>query len=339
MTYKIQHKILTLARNAVIIDGKVTAFCVEDISFSHWDFEYREGWAGDAWLAESYVEAPNFHEACHIFRLKLGRIIPRVSLIIQCYIEFLNEPFLIHKENSDVAFLRYTKERGSVGLMFMEREKKALDILLIDTKVPDAFYRYWNDAVNTTGYSSKLLLMFSAIEALVKKDGKKDWQKIELILGKELTVDLFGTKKNPDTGLRHRLVHGEYFDSADSTKNYLDLVHKKIIHYFNGSIFSEKILNEDVVNPQRHFFGNKEECKSFVKSVDNIHNLTLKDIVKDLDDNDIRFSSISFLSLSSILLLTHDSTSRFSVSVPCWSRCLANTLMLMSWYFLDCLSS
>ena len=173
MKYKIQHKILTLARNAVIIDGKVSSFCIEDITFSHWDFDYGRGWSGDASFAESVVEATNFHEACHVFRLKLGKIIPRVSLIIQCFIEFLNEPFIIHKENSDVAFFRYTTDRGSVGLMFMEKEKKALDILLVDIKVPDAFYRYWNDAVNTTGYSSKLLLMFSAIEALVKKDGKK----------------------------------------------------------------------------------------------------------------------------------------------------------------------
>jgi hypothetical protein len=270
-----------------MIDGKVVSFFVEDISFSHWDFEYREGWSGDAWLAESDVEAPNFHQACNIFRLKLGKIIPRVSLIIQCYVDFLNEPFLIHKENSDVAFFRHTKERGSVGLMFMEPEKKALDILLADLKVPDAFYRYWNDAVNTTGYSSKLLLMFSAIEALVKKDGKKDWQKIELVLGRELTTDLFGTKENPNTGLRHRLVHGEYFDNTDSTKNYLDLVHKKIIHYFNGSIFSEKILNEDVVNPQRHFFGNKEECRCFIKPTDNSHSFTLKEVMKDFDENGI----------------------------------------------------
>ena len=102
-----------------------------------------------------------------------------------------------------------------------------------------------------------------------------------------MTADLFGTKKKPDTGLRHRLVHGEYFDDTDSTKNYLDLVHKKVIHYFNDYIFSEKILNEDVVSPQRHFFGNKEECRSFVKSKDGSCGLTLKEVMKDFNENDL----------------------------------------------------
>jgi hypothetical protein len=288
MKYKIQHKILTLARNAVMEDGKVSPFCVEGISFSHWDFEYREGWSGDAWLAESTIEAPNFHEACHIFRVRLGKIISRVSLIIQCYIEYFNEPLLVHKEGSDVGYFRYTAERGTVGLMFMEKEKKALDILVTDTKIPDAFYKYWNDAVNAIGYSSKLLLMFSAIEALVKNGKKKDWQLIESILGQPLVSDLFGTKEKSNTGLRHRLVHGEYFGTEDIGKDYLDLVHKKIIHYFNDIIFSEKLLNEDVVRPQRHFFGNKEECKSFVKPINVTRTLTLKELIKDFDENGFR---------------------------------------------------
>jgi hypothetical protein len=32
--------------------------------------------------------------------------------------------------------------------MFGDNEKKALEVLLIDKEIPEAFYSYWNDAVN-----------------------------------------------------------------------------------------------------------------------------------------------------------------------------------------------
>ena len=58
----------------------------------------------------------------------------------------------------------------------MTTQQKALLALLGCPQIPEEFFYYWNDAVNSTGYSSKLVLMFSAIEALVKKpDGEKDF--------------------------------------------------------------------------------------------------------------------------------------------------------------------
>ena len=46
--YRIEHKILTLAYCAVM-DNKVkpASFEVEDIGFSHWDFNYIDGWKTD----------------------------------------------------------------------------------------------------------------------------------------------------------------------------------------------------------------------------------------------------------------------------------------------------
>jgi hypothetical protein len=287
--YIIEHKISTLAHCAVMEKKEAPAsFEIEGIKFSHWDFNYRNGWLTDAWLVVATIESKNYHKAFAGFIRKLSRIIPRISLISQSYIEYLSEPFLIHKIGSDTAFFRYTEDVGAVGLMFMEGEQKALKVLLENKEIPEAFYYYWNDAVNATGYSAKLLLMFSAIEALTKKNGRKNWNLINNILGEELVKELFGTKENSNIGLRHRLVHGEYFGSQDVGKNYLELVHNKIINYFNTKIFSENLIHENVTQPQRHFFGNKQECRTFVKIKDGGKLFSLKDLLQDFTDNGFR---------------------------------------------------
>lgn len=287
--YKIEHKILTLAHCAVMeVKEKPASFTMEDIEFCHWDFNYRDGWKSDAWIASSEIKAENFVTAINIFRNKLSRLIPRISLICQSYIEFTLEPFLIHDKTTDVAFFKYIEDVSSVGLMFMEKEQQALKELCENKSIPEYFYYYWNDAVNATGYSSKLLLMFSAIESLVKRDGKKYWSLVNKVLGEDLVKEIFGTKEQSNTGLRHRLVHGEYFGVQDNGKNYLELIHKKIINYFNTNIFTKPLIQEEVVHPQRHFFGNKQECRSFVKIKDGSNIFSLRDLLSDFSDNGFR---------------------------------------------------
>lgn len=282
--YKIEHKILTLAQCAVMEDGKKPAtFKAEDVEFTHWEFNYRDGWLTNAWIASSEIEADGFIGAINIFRNKLSRLVPRISLISQSYIEFVFEPFLVHEISKDVAYFRYIEDRESCGLMFMQNEEKALKILLENKKIPEEFYYYWNDAVNTIGYSAKLLLMFSAIEALVKKSkGKKDWILINNILGEVLTKELFEDNNN---GLRHRLVHGEYFGDQDKGKNYLELIHKKVIGYFNREVFSEILIAEEVVEPQRHLWGNKGEAGLFVKRIDGGNLFSIKELLEDCNKN------------------------------------------------------
>lgn len=284
--YVIQHKVLTLAKCAVMErQDDPASFEIDGIKFSHWDFNYRDGWQKDAWLASAIVEGESYQKAFIEFNEKLSRLISRISLISQSYIEYLSEPFLINKTGSNTAFFRYTNDVGVVGLMFMDNDQKALKILL-DKKynIPESFYYYWKDAVNANGLSSKLLLMFSAIEALVKKNRKKDWNLMNEILGKDLVEELFGTKEMPNKGLRHRLVHGEYFDSRDNGRNYLEVIHNKVIKYFNDKIFQKSLINENVTDPQRHFFGNKEECNTFVR-LKKGHSFDLKDLLKDLSEN------------------------------------------------------
>jgi len=268
--YEIQHKIVTLVKNAVIDKDKDThhIFSVDYITFEHWDYSFEDAQIGDAWIAKGEVESDNFLEAINIFRKSLSKIVPRIALISQAYIEYHREAFVIHKKESDTAFFHCTKDRKPVSLMFMKNEKQALDELLTSVEVPDEFYYYWNDAVNTLGYSAKLLLMFSALEALAKKRDKSKFSNpIDLhthILGEELADTIF----TQTSGLRHRLVHGEYLSpDQDGKKNYLDLVHKKIIQFFNKKILSRPLLEENVINPQRNFYGNKSGWDKFIKKM------------------------------------------------------------------------
>lgn len=87
------------------------------------------------------------------------------------------------------------------------------------------------------------------------------------------------------TGLRHRLAHGEYFNAADPGKNYVHIIHGKIMVYFNKSVFKDQLLEENVINPQRHFFGNKEEVRVFIKASSAEAGLRLKDVLNDFEQN------------------------------------------------------
>lgn len=281
--YRIEQKILTLAKCGVMKNTKEpSSFEVADVKFSHWSFSYSDGWTSNAWLATATIEAEDYRKARVEFKKKLNRLIPRIALISQSYTDYLLEPYMIHKIGSDAAFFAYTEPTSAFGLMFREKEQKALEILINDGTIPDAFYYYWNDAVNAIGYSAKLLLMFSAIEALVKKIGGKNWKNLRRkMLGASLDKNLF--EKN-NRGLRHRLVHGEYFGGQDDGKNYLELVHNKVIKYFNDKIFQESLIYESQIppqNPHRHFFGDKSGYIFFLKTKTDEHAFNLKDLLDD----------------------------------------------------------
>ncbi len=259
--YKIQHKITTIAHNAIMNGEKHASFYSEDINFRHANFSISEGWRSDYWYANFEVETSTRADAFNIFISRLRRIIPRISLLSQCCITYANEPFVLTRLDAyvDVALFRFVRDGRHVGLMFLEGQKQGLDILMLDKIIPDEFFLYWNDAVNTTGYSSKLLLMFSAIEAMARKRDKGFFPNkqdlYEEVLGTTLSIQIFGDRK----GLRNRLAHGEYFSVDDEEKDYLNIVHKAVVNYFNKKIFKDKIIAEDVVNPQRNPFGGNKE--------------------------------------------------------------------------------
>jgi hypothetical protein len=286
MRYVIQDRIYTLIEHAIFDDGGPSSFNRSDISFSAWHSTLEHFGAHKFWIASSEREAPDIDDAWKSFQRDLNKVVPRIAFVGQAYLEAYSQPFLIRRTGADLAFFRYTRDRGAAPLMFMEEELRALDALIEDTTIRDEFYYYWNDATNTVGYSPKLVLMFAALEILFKEERSKGkeafYAKVNSIFGPELTRELYGTKEDPASGLRQRLVHGEYLGKQDTTKNYVEEIHNGIIRHFNIHILRENPLNEHIVNPQRHPFGNIEGWNGYIKSISE-KPLDLKSVVEAFD--------------------------------------------------------
>ncbi len=67
---------------------------------------HGKGWPSDWWLAESQIEADNYKDAFKVFQRDLNRVVPRISLISQTYIDFFRQPFLIVKDGGRVGSAR-----------------------------------------------------------------------------------------------------------------------------------------------------------------------------------------------------------------------------------------
>ena len=299
MRYRLEQRIHTLAKIAIdSTEAGRFGFSVEDVTFSNWQIGDDDGyWTHHYWLATSEIEADDYKTAWQLFRKSLVRIVSPMTLVSQCYTEFLVQPILIERRDLKVAFVWWVLDRkGATGLMFMEKEKSALDLLLGHPDIPEEFFYYWRDAVNTFGYSSRLLLMLSAVEALTgipyaerrrKRKGDAFYERLEQILGKELKEIFWGTEDDHTNALRHRLTHGEYFDPQDTREaDCRDLLHSRIMQYFNEAIFKEPLLDTEVVNAPMHPFGNAGKARSFLRPRANAK-LALIDVLTDAKAHDI----------------------------------------------------
>lgn len=291
MRYRLEHRIHTLAELG--IDGAKLgeyAFTVEEVTFSQWPTDAPNAWQYPYWLAVAEIEADDYIMAWQEFRRRLVRIAPRIAAASQCYIEFLGQPILIVRPDLNLGFVHWIKDDDPVGLCFMDSERKAVELLLQNDSLPKEFFYYWNDAINSSGYASKLLLMLGAIETLVnlpKKKGppKKDYELMEKILGPDLKKALWGEAMKSNHALRHRLAHGQYFNSGDGDTDYVVQVHRKLINFLNDE-FGEELLDNAIVNPQRHPMGSKTQARAFLKPVGSAR-LQLPDVMTEaIDDID-----------------------------------------------------
>jgi hypothetical protein len=261
-----------------------TKFEIDGINFEHWRFSPMKCHQGFGWLVSADIEANNFKDANKKFTTKLNNLIPKICFISQCYTENLNQPFLIHKKGSDCAFVEYSRECKSVGLYFDNNALEALEILAHHNyNIPQEFFYYWNDMINAIGYSSKLLLIFAAIDSLEKNQSKRKEKRIELLgkLADKMFIEQHEGKENK--GIRNQLSHGEYL-SANSEENYLEQVYWKVIEYFNKKILKKDLLNTDVKSPQRNKFNNRKVFSRFIE-ID--ENFDFKKLIDDCDKNGV----------------------------------------------------
>lgn len=290
-TYIIEHEIIALLDNIYVDWSKaITNFSIDWIKFSHWDFTYWEWTFGEKWLARIEIKSYNYIDAQNIYYKKLLKIIPKISFIWQAYIDSHKGSLLIKKWNQGI--LRYIYNDNPVSLSFWKKEQTILKNLIKNKNIPESFYSYWNDLVNTQWYSWKILLLCSAVESLLprkierpkdlkEKINKKRFELRKNILWEELDKEIFQQNK----WLRHRLIHWEYFLPEDFQKNYVEEIHKKVIEYFNKNIITidEKITLE-IFNPQRHLHANYKQWGIFLEFNKKI---SLKEILSEIENNNL----------------------------------------------------
>src|SRR5262249_1165727 len=142
--YMIQKRIHTLLEFGIASAGGLEAFTRHGIRFSPWEADISRAWQSRFWIAESQVNAASLSDAWKPVQDAMTRIVSRMAFIGQAYHTDLGEPYLIRKDNSPIAFFRYSTDREPVPLMFTGEELEALDKLLAAANIPDAFYLYWN---------------------------------------------------------------------------------------------------------------------------------------------------------------------------------------------------
>ncbi len=294
--YIIEHEILTILRNNYVEwTIPITSFKIDDIEFSQWNYSIGKWSFWDQWLCKSTIEALDYHEALKLHFYKLNKIIPKIAFIGQAYINHNYWSILISKWDIWLLFYRYPSKGG--WLPFWKKEQNILNNIFHNPDVPQEFYSYWYDLINTTWYSWKILLLCSAIESLLPK--KFLWYKLteaeqlhnrernelrKKIIWDELDNELFWRN---DIGLRHRLIHWEYFSQDDFQKDYVYEIHKKIIEYFNNEIIKiDWKISLNVIYPQRHPYWNYKQAWSYLKANKDF-SLNLKDIINNIPDNNL----------------------------------------------------
>lgn len=294
--YRVEWQIETVSKNAVfeVANPSAQGFDIESIHLEHWDFSFSDGWTGSRWIATSQVSAQSLKDAVNIFYHKLGKIIPKIAFVSQCYIDFVNQPYSALKDGSEIIYFRNIFKDTDPGLMFRDDELKALQLLMRGRSIPSEFFLYWNDAVNTVGYNAKLQIMFAALEALVKYKMGASWEKRNLrnvyrekIIGKKL-LEVFYAPGHSGDGLRNRLIHGEYLSGKDLEKNYVELLHKGIVSYFNSRVLRKRLVETEVKSPQRSIFpGPHMESCIFARAKLNRSDLSLKNLLIDFGSESV----------------------------------------------------
>ena len=92
--YKIEQKILTLARYAVENkNGKSDSFEIDNVRFSQWKFDCAEKWSDEAevWIASTNISDENWEKALDSFYKKMSKLIPKIAFVAQVYTEYLTE--------------------------------------------------------------------------------------------------------------------------------------------------------------------------------------------------------------------------------------------------------
>ncbi len=272
---------------------------IDGYVFFQWDFNLKQGCIGDAWLARKEIEANSCIEAMNHFKKDFDQIIQKVAFVSQCYMDYYREPFLIYKldnNSKNIFFYKHIQEINGVGLHFNEEVLK--NYKKLENFEHTLAFRFLQECCNTIGYIPKLILLFSALEAMCgkkenEKDGKTyftyDKDEMKKIIGNQLFGEVFG-----DNGIRHKLNHGEIVDLVFG-QDYVEAIYRKIILYFNNE-YDVKI-DASVVHPQRHFYNNHEFVNLWLRPNDNFE-INLKDCINNFNEKNNSITGCEYLDVN-----------------------------------------
>jgi len=118
--YLIEQKIRTLSNLSVGLndDKPAPEMIIDDFLFTQWDFNYAEGWKGDAWLVQKEIEAGSGVKALNNFRTELDEFVRKLAFVSQCYMDFYRESFLFF---SLKLFMQFFKFISKLSLGFNQK--------------------------------------------------------------------------------------------------------------------------------------------------------------------------------------------------------------------------
>lgn len=276
--YLIEHKIKTLSQLS-------QSFDFNGFNFRQWDFSHRNGWLGNAWIAQKKIVATNATVAINKFRKELIPIVDCIAFVSQCYAVVESQSFIIIKQNNnpkEIFFLRHTHQTKVVPLHFGSEEIEALQ-LLKDFKEKQVF-RYIRESTNSSTFYTRLAMLITAMESIAgqklikgKKFTNKDYIRREIIKNDDLFEKIFAYGE----GIRPQLFHGCEINFGSDNLDHIKEIYNKIVTFFNEK-FKTKI-DLTIVHPQRTPFGNYKEGKQWLKPKNKEDDINLKNVLKVVD--------------------------------------------------------
>lgn len=277
----------------------IKPFEFKGYKFRHWHYDVNEGWLGDSWIVSKEVIADNYEEAFKLFSENLAPLLSKISFVSQCYLEDVYGSLAIVRLDDNpekYIYLRKTRDRGPSKLCFMKEEINALSDL--DSIDNNEFFLRMHVSNNSSTYRSRLVSLIHAVESLAGDKTKSsscnncntelkcekcgvsieykalDHSKARKILdNNSLYQKIWG-----GSGIRNQLMHGR---EHNLDLDYLGEIYNSILAYVNSEYGVEI---QEVVAPQRHFFGNLS-YQSCVYEVDDLESIDLKELIEGYDSN------------------------------------------------------
>lgn len=199
-------------------------FEYDDLRFEQWSFSFAKWPHWDAWIVFYEMDAENAIDALNLFLKKLSTVLPRIFFGIPVWHSFwYHEPLIISRDNFQTGFYCLRKKREWTWLTITD---EILDLLKDQDfqNIPDNFFLYYSEFINSISALSWLSLWLSALE-IIRPESNEERKKL---FWEGLYYKLYWKldKRYPDRkqGIRHKIHHWLYPEEWDNLgRDYNDM--------------------------------------------------------------------------------------------------------------------